>query len=62
MNAMFSLLLRFCPRRNAGACEITAPVASARPTNSRRVTCRTPVQIVVFFTYELLTGRLTGVA
>src|ERR1044071_3229850 len=36
MNAMFSLLFRFCPRRNAGAAT-TAPAARARATNSRRV-------------------------
>ena len=34
--AMFSLLLRFWPRRNAGAPLIT-PAARAPPTNSRRV-------------------------
>lgn len=62
MTAMLSLLLRFCPRRKAGACDKATPVARARPTNSRRVTWRTPVQIVVFFTSELLTDRLTGQA
>jgi hypothetical protein len=37
MNAMFSLLLRFCPRKIAGAPAITPAVISVRPTNSRRV-------------------------
>src|SRR6476646_5962979 len=37
MNAMFSLLFRFCPRKIAGAPAITPAVASVRPTNSRRV-------------------------
>src|SRR5688572_32335599 len=37
MNAMFSLLLRFCPRRIAGAPAITPAVTSVRPRKSRRV-------------------------
>src|SRR5688572_33453039 len=37
MNAMFSLLLRFCPRKTAGAPAITPAAVSVRPTNSRRV-------------------------
>src|SRR5215213_9759918 len=40
MNAMFSLLLRFCPRKIAGAPAITPAVISVRPTNSRRVIAR----------------------
>src|SRR5687768_5795024 len=40
MNAMFSLLFRFCPRRIAGAPAITPAVISVRPTNSRRVISR----------------------
>jgi hypothetical protein len=37
MKAMFSLLFRFWPRRNAGAPAMKAVVATVRPTNSRRV-------------------------
>src|SRR3569623_892437 len=37
MNAMFSLLFRFCPRKIAGAPAITPAVVNVRPTNSRRV-------------------------
>src|SRR5213593_2675551 len=37
MNAMFNLLFRFWPRRNAGAPATTAVVARVLATNSRRV-------------------------
>jgi hypothetical protein len=37
MNAMFSLLFRFWPRRNAGAAVMTAVAATVCPTNLRRV-------------------------
>src|SRR5258705_13941377 len=36
-NAMFNLLFRFWPRRNAGAAVMTAVVARVCPTNLRRV-------------------------
>ena len=40
MNAMFSLLLRFCPGKIAGAPAIAPADISVRPTKSRRVISR----------------------
>src|SRR5438876_925724 len=54
MNAMFNLLLRFCPRRNTGA-PLIIPAARARPTNSRRVIGRERGLFVVFFMVKLAT-------
>src|SRR5881392_2948787 len=49
MNAMFNLLLRFWPRRNAGAPAITAVVAMVCATNLRRVIERDGVILAEHF-------------
>jgi hypothetical protein len=49
MNAMFNLLLRFWPRRKAGAPAMTPAVAKVRPTNSRRVSVWGEVEVLGVF-------------
>ena len=47
--AMFSLLLRFWPRRKAGAPAIAPTAASEAPTISRRVIRYPRPYLVIFF-------------
>src|SRR5687767_985218 len=59
MNAMRSLLLRFWPRRKAGAPVMRPAAVTAPPTNSRRVISRCRLLLTHLLIASLLT-RLPG--